>query len=213
MAATPQETIIEDEIREATQLLDEITAKVDTMTKEEKEEQLCSIWDSMKYLIDEETGKINETAREIYEEIIELLDQDFQEHSSESAIETPGMIHTDEEPQEILTALRVNDYIFLNAKKMVQMDLEEWAARLHNLIREQTNAEAHSLLTEAMLNVAYYLDNYSSNNPVAEDHTEETCDHGKEEAEEDAREEEERIERVIEYNHWFLDGRYKEVAY
>lgn len=171
-------------------------------------EQLRSIWDTMKYLIDEETGEIDDTVREIYEE-------------------TMGLLHTDdEEPPEILTALRVSEYIFLNAKKMTQMELEEWVTRLQDLLREESNHEAHGHLTEGMLNVAYYLDNYSSNNPVAEDgEEEERCEHGKEfheecyncreeaeEAEEDSREKEERIERAVEYNLWFRDCGHKEVA-
>jgi hypothetical protein len=223
MAATPQETIIEDEIREATQLLSEIRAKVATMTKEEKDEQLRSIWDTMKYIINSETGEINDTAREIYEEIMSLLD-------------------ADEEPPEILTARRVSQYIFLNAQDASDGEEED---------AEEPNAEAHSHYAEGMLNVGYYLDNYAANNPTAEAEAEDLydpchhgkkwgvkcdeckqeeqeaeapCHHGKEfheeccwcrdeaeEADEDAREEEERIERAVEYNQWYRDGGYKQL--
>jgi hypothetical protein len=207
----------DQDICDATELREKIAAKIDTMCQEEKERELVSVWETMKLLVNE-SGEINDTVREIYEEIIVLL--------------KPNIMEYETEPEELSAAHRVSDYIFLNAQKLTQMELEEWSARLYDLLTAANTHKAHELLNEAMLNVAYYLDNYAANNPVAEDRYDEAeeeqygpCDHGKkyhehcyncadeaEEAEERFERMEERTQKAVEYNLWYKDGGYKEMA-
>ena len=198
-------------ILHATDLREKIAAKIDTMSQEEKERELVSIWETMKLLVNE-SGVINDTVREIYEEIMVSLE--------------PKHVDYEDEPEKLSAAHRVSDYIFLNAHKLTQMELEEWSARLYDLLTSANCPKVHEVLNEAMLNVGYYIDNYAANNPVAEDRYDEAedeqygpCDHGKEncykcedEAEERFERMEERTQKAVEYNLWYQDGGYKEIA-